>query len=124
MFDSTTARAHVSAAGAKGVGRASARPLEAVSRPRFPKADHDGLPNDFDLTPRQASDSRHFPVLLELGPDITPRAGVGDKGYDSVANLSAASTRSICPVISVKSTAKIKPSFFARPPTTCRLRCN
>lgn len=72
------------------------------------------MPIAFDLTPGQASDSRHFPVLLDLGPDITPRAGVGDKGYDSVANRSEARARGISPVIPVKSTAKIKPHFFAK----------
>ena len=52
--------------------------------------------------------------MLDLGPDIAPRAGVGDKGYDSLANRTAARARGICPVIPLKSTAKIKPSFFAR----------
>ena len=28
------------------------------------------------------SDSPQFEILLDLGPDITPRAAVGDKGYD------------------------------------------
>ncbi|WP_407696546.1 hypothetical protein [Sphingomonas abietis] len=35
----------------------------------------------FDLTGGQASDSTHFQTLLDIGPDITPRAALGDKGY-------------------------------------------
>lgn len=72
------------------------------------------MPIAFDLTPGQASDSRHFPVLLDLGPEVTPRAAIGDKGYDSHANRAAARARGICPVIPVKATAKIKPAFFAK----------
>jgi transposase len=39
---------------------------------------------------------------------------VGDKGYDSKANRSAARDRSICPVIPVKSSARNRPRFFPR----------
>ena len=66
------------------------------------------------MTPGQASDSRRFPVLLDLGPEIRPRAAVGDKGYDSLANRAAARSRGICPVIPVKSTAKTRPAFFPK----------
>jgi hypothetical protein len=52
--------------------------------------------------------------LLDLGPDITPRAAVGDKGYDSTANRSAARRRSICPVIPFKSSARNRPRFFPK----------
>jgi hypothetical protein len=31
-----------------------------------------------------------FPVLLDLGPDVDPRAAIGDKGYDSNASRLAA----------------------------------
>ena len=41
------------------------------------KVDLDGLPLAFHLTEGQASDSAQFEVLLDLGPDITPRAAVG-----------------------------------------------
>ena len=40
----------------------------------------DGLPLAFHLTGGEAGDSPEFETLLDLGPDITPRAGVGDKG--------------------------------------------
>ena len=39
------------------------------------KVDLDGLPLAFHLTPGQASDSRQFEILLDLGPDIAPRRG-------------------------------------------------
>jgi hypothetical protein len=48
--------------------------------------------------------------VLDLGPDITPRAVVGDKGYDAKANRSAARERSICPVIPFRSSAKDRPA--------------
>ena len=53
-------------------------------------------------TEGQASDSPQFEVLLDLGPDITPRAAVGDKGYDGQSNRTAARERGICPVIPFK----------------------
>jgi len=74
----------------------------------------DGLPLAFHLTPGQASDSRQFEILLDLGPDIAPRAAVGDKGYDAKANRAAARKRGICPVIPVKSSAKERPAFFPK----------
>ena len=96
MFNSTVVRAHVSAAGAKG-GRMARRWAARVgaSRPRSTsRSDLDGLPLAFHLTEGQASDSPQFEVLLDLGPDITPRAAVGDKGYDSQSqSLSRARAR-------------------------------
>src|SRR3954470_20096335 len=47
-------------------------------------------------------DSPQFEILLDLGPDITPRAAVGDKGYDGQSNRTAARERGICPVIPFK----------------------
>jgi transposase len=78
------------------------------------KVDLDGLPLAFHLTQGQADDSPQFEILLDLGPDITPRAGVGDKGYDSKANRSAARQRSICPVIPFKLSAKNRSTFFPK----------
>ena len=74
----------------------------------------------FHLTGGEASDSRQFETLLELGPEITPRAAVGDKGYDANRNRAAARERGICPVIPYKSTAKSRPAFF--PKTLYRAR--
>ena len=53
-------------------------------------------------------------MLLDLGPDIDPRAAIGDKGYDSKANRKAARKRGIAPVIPYKSNAKVKPAFFPK----------
>ena len=66
------------------------------------------------MTGGEASDSRHFPVLLDIGPQITPRAAIGDKGYDAQANRQAARSRGICPVIPFKTTARTRPTFFPR----------
>jgi transposase len=66
------------------------------------------------VTEGQASDSRNFEVLLEIGPDVTPRAAVGDKGYDARSNRAAARSRGICPAIPYKSTARDRPAFFPR----------
>src|SRR5919202_1872745 len=109
MFDSTTVRAHVSAAGAKGGqdGQALGRSRGGFSSKIHLKVDLDGLPLAFHLTEGQAGDSPQFEILLDLGPDIVPRAALGDKGYDAKANRSAARERSICPVIPVKSSANI-----------------
>ncbi|HSY95353.1 MAG TPA: hypothetical protein VK793_07020, partial [Steroidobacteraceae bacterium] len=43
------------------------------------KTDLDGYPIGFHLTGGEASDSRNFEVLLDLGPDVDPRAVVADK---------------------------------------------
>lgn len=53
-------------------------------------------------------------MLLGLGPDIEPRAAIGDKGYDSKANRQAARKRGIVPLIPYKSNAKAKPAFFPK----------
>jgi Transposase DDE domain len=44
------------------------------------------LPIAFHLTGGEASDSRNFETLLDIGPDLNPRAALGDKGYDSKSN--------------------------------------
>ena len=51
---------------------------------------------------------------MGLGPDVTPRAAVADKGYDAKANRDAARERGICPVIPYRDNAKDRPKFFAR----------
>src|SRR4051795_4686420 len=78
------------------------------------KVDLDGRPFAFHLTAGQASDSPQFEILLDLGPDIMPRAVVGDKGYDSTGNRTAARERGICPVIPFKSSARNRPAFFPK----------
>jgi transposase len=53
-------------------------------------------------------------VLLDLGPDLTPRAAVGDKGYASKANRAAARARGIAPGIPYKANEKNPPAFFPK----------
>jgi hypothetical protein len=43
------------------------------------KTDFGGLPIAFHLTGGEASDSRKFETLLDIGPDINPPAALGDK---------------------------------------------
>ena len=67
------------------------------------KTDFGGLPIAFHLTGGEASDSRNFETLLDIGPDLNPRAALGDKGYDSKSNRDAARQRGICPAIPYRS---------------------
>jgi hypothetical protein len=78
------------------------------------KTDFGGLPIAFLLTGGEASDSRYFETLLDIGPDINPRAALGDKGYDSKSNREAARQRGICPAIPYRSNAKDMPDFFPK----------
>lgn len=78
------------------------------------KTDFEGLPIAFDLTGGERGDASHFPLLLDLGPNIKARAVVADKGYASKANRKAARSRGIIPVIPRKSNEKDKPAFFAK----------
>jgi transposase len=52
--------------------------------------------------------------LLDIGPDLTPRAALTDKGYDGEANRRAARQRGICPAIPHKANAANKPAFFPK----------
>jgi transposase len=78
------------------------------------KTDFGGLPIAFHLTGGEASDSRNFEILLDIGPDINPRAALGDKGYDSKLNREAARQRRICPAIPYRSNTKDIPAFFPK----------
>jgi hypothetical protein len=62
------------------------------------------------LTGGEASDSRNFETLLGIGPDVTPRAVVADKGYDAKTNRE----RDICPVIPYRQNVKDRPNFFGK----------
>ena len=105
------------------VGRRSKRGQEgqALGRSRggfttkiHAKSDASGDIIAFDLTGGEASDARHFDVLLDIGPDIQPRAVICDKGYASKDNREAARERGIAPVIPHKANERDKPAFFAR----------
>jgi transposase len=95
-------------------GQALGRSRGGFSTKIHLKVDLDGLPLAFHLTGGEASDSRQFEILLDIGPDIPPRAVVGDKGYDAKSNRAAARERDICPVIPYKVTAKTRPAFFPK----------
>ena len=53
-------------------------------------------------------------VHLGIGPEVTPRAVITDKGYDAKANRAAARSRGICPVIPHRSNVKDRPRFFPK----------
>jgi transposase len=72
------------------------------------------LPLDFHLTGAEASDSRQFETLLDLDPEVTPRAVIADKGYDAKANRQAARARGSVPVIPYRSNVKNLPKFFPK----------
>jgi transposase len=72
------------------------------------------LPIAFLLTGGEASDSLQFPTLLDIGPDVYPRAALADKGYDSQANRRAARARGVCPAIPHRSNVKNQPKFFPK----------
>lgn len=55
-----------------------------------------------------------MPILMDIGPDVEPRAMIGDKGYASKANREAARTHGAIPVIPHKSNEKHQPAWFAR----------
>ena len=116
MFNSTVARAHVSAAGAKGGqdDQALGRSRGGFSTKIHLKVDLDGLPLAFHLTGGEASDSRNFELLLDIGPDILPRAAITDKGYDAKSNRDSARKRGICPVIPHRAIATDRPAFFPK----------
>jgi transposase len=78
------------------------------------KTDKYGHSIAVDLTDGEKGDCPHFPVLLDLGPDIRPRAAFGDKGYDSKANRALCRKRSIATVILQKSNAKDQSAHFPK----------
>jgi transposase len=104
-----------------GSGRKRGQHNQALGRSRggfstkiHLKTDLDGDYLAFELSGGEKGDAPQFPVLLDLGPDIEPRAVIGDKGYDSNANRSIARQRGIAPVIPHKSNARIRPTFFPK----------
>ena len=99
----------------RGAGRPGARPLARRLHHEDPRK-IGRLRRHHRLRPdrRRSLRRRHFDILLDIGPDIQPRAVICDKGYASKANRDAARARGIAPVIPHKSNEKNKPAFFAR----------
>ena len=52
--------------------------------------------------------------MLDIGPDIRPRAALADKGYDARTSREAARKRGVCPAIPFRSNNKNKPKFFPK----------
>ena len=65
---------------AKALGRSLQR---AFTTKIHAKSDAAGDIIAFDLTGGEASDARHFDILLDIGPDIQPRAVICDKAYSA-----------------------------------------
>lgn len=114
-------RFHNRACPCLGGGRKRGQAGQALGRSRggfttkiHGKADGCGDLIAFDLTGGEASDCTHFETLLNIGPDITLRAAIADKGYSSKANRAAARARGIAPVIPHKANEKDQPAFFAK----------
>ena len=95
-------------------GQAPGRSRGGFTTKIHAKSDASGDIIAFDLTGGEAFDGRHFEILLDIGPDIQPRAVICDKGYASKANRDAARKRGVAPVIPHKANEKNKPAFFAR----------
>ena len=92
------ARACVGGRGERGQeGQALGRSRGGFTTKIHAKSDASGDIIAFDLTGGEASDARHFGTLLDIGPDIQPRAVICDKGYASKANRDAARARGIAP---------------------------
>src|SRR3974390_3410195 len=114
-------RFHRGARPCLGCGRKRGQHDQALGRSRggfstkiHLKTDFGGLPIAFPLTGGEANDSRNFETLLDIGPDLNPRAALGDKGYDSKSNRDAARQRGICPAIPYRSNTKDMPGFFPK----------
>jgi hypothetical protein len=65
------------------------------------------------MTGGETSDTNQLEISLDIGPDITPRVAITDKG-DSAANRVACRKRRIIPVIPHRANAKNRPSFFPK----------
>ena len=81
-------RFHRGARPCLGSGRQRGQHDHALGRSRggfsnHLKTDFGGLPIAFHVTGGEARDSRDFETLLDIGPDLNPRAALGDKGYNS-----------------------------------------
>ncbi|MFG1343234.1 IS5 family transposase, partial [Xanthobacter autotrophicus] len=95
-------------------GQALGRSRGGFSTKIHLKSDFDGQPIAFHLTGGEAGDSPLFKLLLDLGPDVKPRAALADKGYDAKANRAMARARGLAPAIPFKSNAKDRPVFFPK----------
>ncbi|MGH8527870.1 MAG: IS5 family transposase [Gammaproteobacteria bacterium] len=106
-IDSTTVRAHVSAAGGKGgLIRALGRSRGGFTSKIHCLGDARGRPVAFELTPGEAADCKSYDTLIDL-PEQTPDALLADKAYDSDAIRDDLKKRGIKAVIPPKSNRKV-----------------
>ena len=109
-IDSTTVRAHVSAAGGKGGGahqRALGRSRDGFTSKLHCLADARGRPIAFHLTVGEAADCKAYDTLIAL-PEQTPKALLANKGYDADAIRTDLARRGIQAVIPGRSNRRIK----------------
>ena len=109
-IDSTTVRAHVSAAGGKGGGthrRALGRSRGGFTSKLYCLADALGRPLAFHLTVGEAADCKACDALIGL-PGRTPKALLADKGYDADAIRADLAERKIKAVIPGRSNRRVK----------------
>ena len=66
------------------------------------------------MTGGEVSDTTQFETSLDLGPDITPRVAITDKGYDSRLNRQAARARQITPIIPRRKSSNERGRFFPK----------
>ncbi len=78
------------------------------------KIDFDGQSLPFHLTGGKRSDNTQFPLLLDLGPDVKPRAAMTDKGYGARSNRSAARARGIEPIIPARKNTRRRSKHFPK----------
>lgn len=107
-IDSTTVRAHVSAAGGKGGAhrRALGRSRGGFTSKLHCLADALGRPLAFILTGGQAADCKAFDTLIDL-PERDPDALLADKGYDADIIRADLAKRKIKAVIPGRSNRRI-----------------
>jgi transposase len=119
-IDSTTVRAHVSAAGGKGrfinellAARGAGSPVNPLSHCL---SDARGRPIAFDLAPGEAVDCKTYDTLIDL-PEHAPDALLADEAYDTDAIRDDLKKRGINAVIPPIQQAPL-------PPTQLRRACN
>jgi transposase len=101
-IDSTTVRAHVSAAGGKGGSSTSFCPLADGFTNKVHPGDARGRPIAFHLTSAEAAECNVYDTLIDL-PEQAPDALLADKAYDTDAIRYDLKQRGIKPVIPPKS---------------------
>ncbi|NKC48787.1 IS5 family transposase [Ochrobactrum anthropi ATCC 49188] len=107
-IDSTTVRAHISAAGGKGIHRrALGRSRGGFTSKLHCLADARGRPLAFHLTVGEAADCKAYDTLISL-PEQAPQALLADKGYDADAIRDDLASRNIKPVIPGRANRRVK----------------